>query len=118
MSAFALGLSLPFASFGAAALSPPTVAPVLTVSAELGSYIASLEWTPSNKTGSAGFGYSIELNLNAGGWNVIDTTTGLSYNYEDLGATGGLPYEFRVTPYNDAGNGPVSNTESVTLPGE
>lgn len=117
MSAFALGLSLPFASFGAAVLSPPTVAPVLAASSAMGSFIANLEWTPSNKTGSAGFGYSIELNINAGGWNNVGGVTGLSYNYEDLGATG-LPYEFRVTPYNDAGNGPVSNTESVILPGE
>ena len=118
MSAFSLGLSLPFASFGAAVLSPPTVAPVLTVSAELGSVIANLEWTPSNKTGSAGFGYNIELNFNNGGWNNVGGgVTGLSFNYEDAGATG-LPYEFRVIPYNDAGNGPVSNIEGVILPGE
>lgn len=98
-------------------LTPPTVAPVLTVDAELGSQTANLSWTASNKTGSAGFGYKIELNIDGGGYSEIGTTTNLVYD-DARTSTAGETYTYRVTPLNDAGEGPVSNEASVILPGE
>lgn len=97
-------------------LTPPTVAPVLSVSAEFGSSTANLSWTASNKTGSAGFGYKIDFNINSSGWNLATTTTSLSYDYVTDGTIPGT-YAFRITPYNVAGDGPVSNEASVLLPG-
>lgn len=102
---------------GSGTLTPPSVAPVLVVTAELGSQTANLVWTASNKTGSAGFGYKIELNIDGAGYNQINTTTVPNYNDVRTG-TSGETYTYRVTPYNDAGEGPVSNEASVVLPGE
>ena len=99
--------------------TPPTVAPVLTVDADLGSYYANLSWTASNKTSSAGFGYNIFRSIDGIGPTIISTTgpSTLSYNDHNPGAAGEL-YEYFVTPKNDAGEGPSSNTASVILPGE
>lgn len=122
---FATGLPAPWSTFQglvhggqvAGPLTPPTVAPVLSVSAELGSNTANLTWTASNKASSAGFGYEIEVNINSAGWGAVTTTTGLSYNYT-ASSPAGETYAFRITPYNDAGEGPSSNAASVILPGE
>ena len=116
MSALGLGMALARSAGPDLGLTPPSLAPVLSVSAEFGSQTANLEWTASNKASSAGFGYDIELNVNSAGWNSVATTTSLSYNYTNVGVSG-LTHEFRITPYNDAGEGPVSNEASVILPG-
>jgi len=100
-----------------ASLTPPRTAPVLIVTAELASTTANLSWTASNKTTSPGFGYKIELNINSAGWNVLDYTTSLTLNDSHSGATGET-YAYRITPYNDAGEGPSSNTAEIVLPGE
>lgn len=97
-------------------LTPPTVAPVLSVTADVGGWTAFLTWSASNKTGSAGFGYRIEVNVNSGGWSLATTTTSLTYDYVTDGTLPGT-YAFRITPYNNAGDGPVSNEASVILPG-
>ena len=97
---------------------PPSLAPVLMVSTEFGSYIAALEWTASNRTGSAGFAYQVWVSID-GGYYTLATTVGastLSYNY-DASSTGGT-YSFYIKPINDVGEGPSSNTASVVLPGE
>lgn len=116
MSALALGLTLPFSSFGAVALTPPTVAPVLSASASLGSTTALLGWTESNKTTSSGFGYKIMMKIDAGAESQILTSVNLTEFYDVPGAAGET-YTFRVIPYNDAGDGPASNAASVILPG-
>lgn len=97
---------------------PPSVAPVLVVSADLGSYVANLEWTASNRTGSAGFAYQIWVSLDGGDY-ALATSVGpstLSYAY-DAAPTDGT-YSFYIKPINDAGEGPSSNAASVVLPGE
>jgi hypothetical protein len=97
-------------------LTPPTVAPVLSVTADVGSFTAELEWSDSNKTSSAGFGYRVEVKIDAGSWIELLTTSSQTTNNLQGGATGET-YYYRVTPYNDAGDGPVSNEASVILPG-
>ena len=97
---------------------PPSVAPVLVVSADLGSYVANLEWTASNRTGSAGFAYQIWMDVDGGGYSLL-TSVGpstLSYSY-DASPTAGT-YSFYIKPINDVGEGPSSNAASVVLPGE
>ena len=97
---------------------PPSVAPVLVVSADLGSYVANLEWTASNRTGSAGFAYQIWVDVDGGGYSLL-TSVGpgtLSYNH-DASPTAGT-YSYYIKPINDAGEGPSSNAASVVLPGE
>lgn len=115
MSALSLSLALPVGLAGHIALTPPTVAPVLVVSANIEPQTANLEWTASNKTSSSGFGYKIELNIDGAGYNEINTTT--VPNYDDIRTgTAGETYTYRVRPYNAAGNGPYSNEASVILP--
>jgi hypothetical protein len=100
-----------------AVLSPPTVAPVLTYDPPmLGSFIVDLFWTASNKTSSAGFGYRVYMQYNGGGFNAIETTTNLTTAFN--GDPNAGTYDFRIVPFNDAGEGPSSNTASVVLPGE
>jgi hypothetical protein len=90
---------------------------VLIVTAEPASTTAALSWTASNKTTSPGFAYKIELNINSAGWNVLDYTTSLTYNDSHVAAAGET-YNYRITPKNDAGEGPSSNAAEVVLPGE
>jgi hypothetical protein len=104
-------------SGGSGVLTPPSVAPVLDVLADLGSPTAELTWTASNKTSSAGFAYKVEVDIDGGGFAEIITTTDRLYN-DTEGSSAGETYTYRITPYNDAGEGPVSNDVSVILPGE
>lgn len=100
-----------------AGLTAPTLAPVLAVTADLGSKIANLSWSASNKTGSPGFYYSIEVDVNGGGYATVGTTTSLS-SADNQATASGQTYTYRVTPYNSQGGGPSSNTAGVVLPGE
>lgn len=113
----ALTIGKPSSKVGEGVLTPPTVAPVLTVSADFTSYDALLQWTTSDKTGSSGFGYNIYRFVDGAG-PVLLTTVGnvLFYTDSNPGAYGQL-YEYFVIPKNDAGEGPSSNTASVILPG-
>lgn len=98
---------------------PPTVAPVLSVSADAFSFVADLSWTPSDQLDSPGFGYLLEYNQDDMGWVTIG-----NYGPEvtsanpDMSVSGPGSFLFRVTPYNDSGEGPSSNTAGIVLPGE
>jgi hypothetical protein len=111
-----LSLGLPFSRVSEAEIAPG-VAPALDVQTALGSDEASLTWTASNRTGSPGFGYKVEVDIDGGGFNERDTTTGLSYT-DTQGTANGETYTYRVTPFNDYGEGPSSNEVGVVLPGE
>lgn len=114
--ALSVGSGNTFVSAGP--LTPPTVAPVLSVTTQFGVNTAYLEWTASDKTSSDGFGYTVEVKIEDGGWNgAAGGLTSLSYEYTDGGATG-LLYRFRVFASNSAGDGPYSNEVSTVLPGE
>jgi hypothetical protein len=102
---------------GGSALSPPSIAPILDAQSTLGSYEASLTWTASNRTGSPGFGYKVEVDIDGGGFNEIVSTTNLFYT-DTQGSAAGETYTYRITPYNDYGEGPSSNEAGVVLPGE
>ena len=97
--------------------SPPALAPVLDVQSTLGSYEASLTWTASNRLSSPGFGYKVEVDIDGGGFNDLDTTTNLFYT-DTQGSAAGETYTYRITPLNDYGEGPSSNEAGVVLPGE
>ena len=103
---------------GAPALLPPSVAPVLDVQTTLGSDDASLTWTASNRTGSAGFGYMVEVSTNGGGSYDLLTTTTNPYYTDTQGGSAGETYTYKITPINDYGEGPSSNEVGVVLPGE
>jgi hypothetical protein len=126
MNAFGgiLGFTLVANSFnvsGEYVLTPPTVAPVLIVSAGFGSTTANLEWTASNKTSSAGFGYRIYRQKNGLGYDVLTTTTSLIYDDTPSPEPAGEYYEYYIEPYNDAGpatGGGLSNESEIVLPGE
>lgn len=100
---------------GNGVLTPPTVAPMLAVTANFGSTTADLFWSASNKTSSPGFIYRIEY-FN-GSWVTAGSTTNLSDSV-NFPSAAGETYTFRVIPLNDAGEGPSSNEASVILPGE
>ncbi len=116
MMSLALGASLPADAFASAELTPPTVAPVLTADIAPGEYSTFLEWTASNKTGSAGFQYVVYVQIGANPEGIAGYTNDLFFVYEDMAATGET-YVFRVVPENDAGEGPSSNIASVEIPG-
>jgi hypothetical protein len=102
---------------GSLSVTPPSVAPVLDVQTSLGSDEASLTWTASNRTGSPGFGYKVEVDIDGGGFNEIVSTTNLFYT-DTQGSAASETYTYRITPYNDYGEGPSSNEVGVVLPGE
>ncbi len=112
----ALSLGRPSSKVGEGELTPPTVAPVLTVDADFNSTTALLSWTASNKTDSPGFAYQVWMKIDNGFESVILITTNTSDSYDVPGALYET-YTFRVEPFNDVGYGPSSNTASVILPG-
>jgi hypothetical protein len=110
-------------SGGSGTLTPPTLAPVLTVTADLGSNTANLDWTASNKITSPGFGYRIYIDINGGGFTALTTVSGstLDSNYTPSPDPAGETYSFYIEPFNDAGpatGGGLSNQASIVLPGE
>jgi hypothetical protein len=112
-----ISLGLALSLEGGGALSPPTIAPVLMVTTELGSDVAALSWTASDKATSSGFYYDVEVDIDGGGYGSLTTTTSLTYN-DTQGTAVGETYTYRITPHNDYGGGPSSNTVGVVLPGE
>ncbi len=104
------------ATQGASGPLPPSVAPFLMVAAAVGSFVANLTWTQSNRKTSPGFKYNIYMQVDGGGFSLLDDTTSESYDY-DAGSTAGL-YDFYVQPVNTAGDGPSSNTVTEDLPGK
>jgi len=116
MPALGVSLGTPF-SRKAGPLTPPTLAPSLMVLTGFPILTdAELAWTASNKTGSAGFGYRIYRKVAAGSFTELATTTGLTYT-DSVPAASGEDYFYYVKPYNNAGEGPASNTDMVILPG-
>lgn len=113
-----LGVGNGAAKTASGPLTPPTVAPVLIANIYFADYTARLEWTASNKTNSDGFGYRVEVSINGGSFSLVASLTAndFAYNDQQYGATGET-YTYRVTPFNAAGDGPVSNTASVIIPG-
>ena len=102
---------------GSPSVTPPSIAPVLDVQTTLGSDEASLTWTASNRTGSPGFGYKVEVDIDGAGYTELTTTTNRFYTDTQGGATGET-YTYRITPFNDYGEGPSSNEAGIVLPGE
>lgn len=118
----ALTLGRPSSKVGEGALTPPTVAPVLSVSADFGSSTANLSWTASDKTTSDGFAYLLFRKIGSApvpGFdspiNYLSSST-LSYN-DNVNDAAGDTYYYLIVPSNSAGDGPSSNTASVILPG-
>jgi len=105
-----------WADIGGLTPLPPSLAPVLTVTADPSSFIAQLTWTRSNRTGSPGFTYQVWMKVDAGAFALLTSTTNLFLN-TDQSPTAGT-YQFYVKPVNTAGGGPDSNIVSVALPGE
>lgn len=102
---------------------PPTLAPVLIFDPEtgLGESFVNLRWTASNKVTSPGFGYRIYMDVNGNGFTELFTVSGgtLSVSgYTPSPPPAGESYTFRITPYNDFGEGLSSNDAIIVLPGE
>jgi hypothetical protein len=116
MMSLALGASLPAVAFASAGLTPPSLAPILAADVDTLPYTVNLEWTASNKTDSAGFGYVIESSRDGVSFNRDVNVTTLDYDYNVSVGDEGAWY-FKVTPYNDAGDGPSSNIANVEIPG-
>ena len=100
---------------GSGALTPPTLAPVLTASVGFGQTNIDLDWTASNKTDSPGFGYNLYYSTDGANFGFQEKVSGLSYLYY-TGVTDGT-FWFKVIPVNDAGEGTSSNIVSATVPG-
>lgn len=108
---------------GVGTLTPPTVAPVLTVDADLGSTTANLSWTPSNKIESPGFTYLLFRTIGVPPVPGIDSPVNsflpnATSGVDDVSGASGETYYYLIVPSNSAGEGPSSNAASIILPGE
>lgn len=91
---------------------PPSVAPSLMSTVELGSYDVDLFWTPSNRNAQ----YKVYTSNNGVTFDLSETTSATSTTYP----AGEEPatWYFYVVPFNTVGEGPSSNTVSEAVPGE
>ena len=97
---------------------PPSVAPVLIVNSTLGSFVAELDWTASNRTGLPGFAYQIWVSLDGGAYSLLDTVGAATLSYSHNPDPTAGTYSYYIKPINDAGEGPSSNAAITVLPGE
>lgn len=121
MPAMCLSLNLP-CGVADRTLTPPTVAPVLTVTANLGSTTAQLEWTASDKTSSSSFIYYLYRNTGSAPTPGVDSPivslAGSTLTSEDnVILAAGETYYYIIVPSNSAGDGPASNAVNIILPG-
>jgi hypothetical protein len=121
MPAMCLSLNLP-CGVADRTLTPPTVAPVLTVTANLGSTTAQLEWTASDKTSSSSFIYYLYRNTGSAPTPGVDSPivslAGSTLTSEDnVILAAGETYYYIIVPSNSAGDGPASNVVEIILPG-
>jgi hypothetical protein len=87
---------------------PDLVAPVL--SADPATYSVALSWTDTNTTET---GYTVQR-LVGSTWTTVVTLGAGSIAYTDTGRTAETAYSYRVYAINATGDGPVSNTVTVT----
>lgn len=98
----------------------PTIAPELMVESTPFLDIAELDWTFAGSTLGAGFGFRIYVDIDGGGFTELTTVSAatFSHTHTPVPDPEGETYTFKVTAFNDLGEGPDSNVVGVVLPGE
>ena len=104
--------------FVGSAVAPPPPAPTVpaapVLSGSAAKRSAKLSWTSPANGGSAVTTYRVYRSTSATTGFTLRATLGVTTAYSDTAVTGNTKYYYRVTAANAVGEGPASNTVSVT----
>jgi hypothetical protein len=103
-------------TFGAQPAAPPTPIPDApsNLTAAPGDGLVRLNWTAPSNNGSAITNYQIYRG-NTSGAETLLATIGNQTTYDDVAATAGSTYYYKVAAMNSGGEGPQSNEASATV---